>query len=102
MTIHHMQLIHQDQINLRLANDDSSTASSEAEIKTTTPLKTKPDVEPVIRRKSVRFTEENNEYFDIQHVDDLDPEEIANTWYSVSRAKKSLLSSWRNSGDWHF
>jgi hypothetical protein len=94
-----MQLIHQDQINLRLANDDSSTASSEAEIKTTTPLKTKPDVEPALRRKSVRFTEENNEYFDIQHVDDLDPEEIANTWYSVSLGKKSLLSSWRNSGD---
>jgi len=86
MTVHHMQLIHKDQLSLRLASDDSSTASSEAEIKTTTPLKTKPDVEQVIRksRKSVRFTEDN-EYFDIQHVDDMRQEEIANTWYTVSR-----------------
>lgn len=104
MTIHHMQLIHQDQISLRLANDDSSTASSEAEIKTTTPLKTKPDVEPVIRqsRKSVRFTEVN-EYFDIQHVDDMDQEEIANTWYTVSRVvfdeKMVFLSPLRISHD---
>ena len=84
MTIHHLQLIHQDQINLRLASDDSSTASSEAEIKTNTPLKAKPD-HVVIRQieKSVRFTEDN-EYFDIEHVNDMEEEEIANTWYTVS------------------
>lgn len=84
MTVHHMQLIHQDQINLRLVNDDSSTASSEAEIKTSTPLKTKPDVDAVIRqnRKSVRFSEDN-ECYHIEHIDDMDPEDIANTWLTV-------------------
>ena len=82
MTVHHMQLIHKEQL---IICDDSSTASSEAEMKTNAPLKTKPDVERVIRqcRKSVRFSAEN-EYRDIQHVDELDQDEISNTWYSVS------------------
>jgi hypothetical protein len=83
-----MQFINKEKVSLRWTNDDSSTASSEAEITTNTPLKTKPD-EPVIckRGKSIRFAEEN-EYYEIDHIDGIDKEEVAKAWYTVSQDVK--------------
>lgn len=85
MTVHHLQLIHQDPINLLKVNDDSSTSSSEAEIKANTPLKTQPQVQAVSlrqNRKSVCFSD-MNEYHEIEHIDEMDPEQVANTWLTV-------------------
>lgn len=85
MTVGYMQLINKEKISLRWTSDDSSTASSEAEITTNnTLLKTKSD-EPVLRKsgKSIRFAEDN-EYYEIDHIDDLDKKEVENTWYTVS------------------
>jgi hypothetical protein len=96
-----MQLIHQDDINLQFVNDDSSTASSEAEIKKNIPLKMKPDVKAVIRqnRKSVSFSE-MNDHHEIEHIDDMDPKDVANTWLTVRYSRMSDgLSSRRTDTD---
>jgi|APIni6443716594_1056825.scaffolds.fasta_scaffold1896095_1 hypothetical protein len=99
MTVHHMQFINKEKVSLRWTNDDSSTASSEAEITTNTPLKTKP--EPVIRKsgKSTRFAEEN-EYYAIDHIDDIDKEEVTKAWYTVSKDLKPSLAILSNSIFW--
>jgi hypothetical protein len=93
MTVHQMHFINKEKVSLRWTNDDSSTASSEAEITTNTPLKTK--LEPVIcirkSGKSTRFAEEN-EYYEIDHIDDIDKEEVAKAWYTVSQDLKPSVA----------
>lgn len=85
MTVCYMQLINKENISLRWTSDDSSTASSEPEITTNNTLVKTKSEEPVLQksRKSIRFAEDN-EYYEIDHIDDLDKKEVENTWYTVS------------------
>jgi hypothetical protein len=72
MTIDYMQLINKEKISM---SDDSTTASTVAGITTSN-----------THRKSgmsIRFAEEND-YHEVDHINDMDKEEIENTWYTVS------------------
>lgn len=58
---------------MRYSDDYSSCSSSE--------MRTSAKVKP--QRKSLRFAEENNEVYEITHLDDIPEEEVAQIWYDA-------------------